>query len=126
MKPWPRTLHVLSVGAAAVSEPRLACGHIRESTGRQVLGLGVQRDEIERYVKGRGWTPVRHYVDAGKSGATFERPGFRKMLGDVRTGLAEVVVVARLDRVGRNLRGLLAFIEDDLRSLGVELVSVAE
>lgn len=65
----------------------------------------------------------RLYVDRGKSGATFDRPELAKCLKSLKSG--DVLVVWKLDRLGRSLKHLLMTI-DDLAVRGVGFKSVSE
>lgn len=63
--------------------------------------------------------------DEGFSGKNTSRPGFTRLMADVRSGLLGVVIVYRLDRIGRNLRDFCNLL-DDLQQHGVAFVSVRE
>ena len=65
---------------------------------------------------------TRSYQDV-VSGRTFERPGLSALLDYARSG--DTLMVVRLDRLGRSLRGLLGIV-DDLKKRGVALVSIEE
>ena len=80
--------------------------------------------EIRRYVAARGWTAVE-YVDRGISGAKDRRPALDRLLIDARRRRFDVVVVWRLDRLGRNLRHLITLLEE-LQALGIAFVSLGE
>ncbi len=83
-----------------------------------------QLAEVRRYVNARGWSAVEH-VDRGISGAKDRRPALDEMLRDARRRRFDVVVVWRLDRLGRNLRHLVVLLEE-LQALGVAFVSLNE
>ncbi len=80
--------------------------------------------ELRRYVEARGWTGVE-YTDHGVSGAKERRPALDRLLSDAKRRKFDVLVCWRLDRLGRNLRHLIGFL-DDLQALGVAFVSLAE
>jgi len=80
--------------------------------------------ELRRYVQARGWTPVEH-VDRGVSGAKDRRPALDALVKDARRRRFDVVVVWRLDRLGRNLRHLIVLLEE-LQALGIAFVSLNE
>ena len=67
--------------------------------------LGTQVSEMQAYCERRAYEPLEPYVDV-QSGADLrkQRPHFQRMLGDVRAGLVDVVVVWRHDRAFRDLR----------------------
>jgi len=107
-----------------------AVAYIRVSTEGQAergLGLEVQREDIQRFCEQQEWELLRVYEDAGVSGATPppDRPAFAKLLADLEANGVDKVVVARLDRLARDLGGQL-WAEKELLVNGVELVSVAE
>jgi DNA invertase Pin-like site-specific DNA recombinase len=83
-----------------------------------------QLAEIRRYVGARGWTSAE-YVDRGISGAKDRRPALDALLKDARRRRFDVVVVWRLDRLGRNLRHLITLLEE-LQALGIAFVSLNE
>ena len=83
-----------------------------------------QLTELRRYVGQRGW-PAREYVDNGVSGSTDSRPALDRLLSDAKRRKFDVLVCWRLDRLGRNLRHLILFLEE-LQALGVAFVSLAE
>ena len=83
-----------------------------------------QLAELRRYVPARGWTATEH-VDAGVTGAKDSRPALDAMLADVRRRRVDVVVVWRLDRLGRSLRHLVTVL-DEMAALGVAFVSLGE
>jgi DNA invertase Pin-like site-specific DNA recombinase len=59
------------------------------------------------------------------TGKTMDRPGWAKLEADIRAGKVGVVVVWRLDRLGRTAKGLTALF-DELRAKGVNLVSLRD
>ena len=80
--------------------------------------------EFNRYIAARGWIGV-NYVDNGVSGAKDRRPALDTLLMDARRRRFDVLVVWRLDRLGRNLRHLITLLED-VQTLGIAFVSLAE
>lgn len=83
-----------------------------------------QLDELRRYAEARGWSATE-YIDRGVSGGKDRRPAHDQLVRDARRRRFDVLVVWRLDRLGRNLRHLITFLEE-LQALGVEFVSLAE
>jgi putative DNA-invertase from lambdoid prophage Rac len=80
--------------------------------------------ELRRYVEARGWASTE-FVDRGVSGAKERRPALDALLKDAKRRRFDVLVVWRLDRLGRNLRHLILLL-DELSALGVAFVSLAE
>lgn len=65
------------------------------------------------------------YVDRGVSGAKDRRPALDQLLKDAKRRRFDVLVVWRLDRLGRSLRHLILLL-DELTALGVGFVSLGE
>lgn len=81
-------------------------GYVRISkteAGRDALSLEAQEAKIRRECDYRGWELVEVVRDAGASGKTTDRPGFRRALDVVASGEAAGLVAARLDRVSRSV-----------------------
>jgi putative DNA-invertase from lambdoid prophage Rac len=81
--------------------------------------------ELRRYVAARGWAVTKEYVDQGVSGAKERRPALDDLVKDAKRRRFDVLVVWRLDRLGRNLRHLILLL-DDLQATGVAFVSLSE
>lgn len=95
--------------------PRLV-GYARVSTDDQDLSL-----QIDALTK-QGIPKNAIFMDK-LSGAKTERPGLTKCLEMLRTG--DILVVWRLDRLGRSMRHLITLVED-LRSKGIGFRPVNE
>jgi DNA invertase Pin-like site-specific DNA recombinase len=79
----------------------------RVSTDEQAdsrAGLDAQEAAIEAEVTRRGWQLVAMETDAGASGKSMTgRPGLAAALTAVESGVADALVVAKLDRLSRSL-----------------------
>lgn len=80
--------------------------------------------ELRRYASARGWD-VKEHVDHGISGTKERRPALDAVLADAKRRRFDVLVVWRLDRLGRNLRHLIVLLEE-LQALGIAFVSLGE
>jgi DNA invertase Pin-like site-specific DNA recombinase len=65
--------------------------------------LSAQRAAIEAEVLRRDWQLLEVVEDAGVSGRTFSRPGLDRALSLCRSGEADGVVTAKLDRLSRSV-----------------------
>lgn len=104
-------------------------GYIRVSTDGQVgedkFGLEVQQQQIVDYCARNDMNVLRWYKDEGESGAK-ERPGFDSLVyGEVNNPPVEAVVVAKTDRVARDIE-VYYYYKMLLRKKEIELVSIAE
>lgn len=88
----------------------------------------VQFDACCAFVQsqaGAGWVLVEdRFDDEGYSGATLGRPALERLLGVVRSGGVDRVVVYRLDRLSRSLRHFVQ-LSEELRSHNVALTIVS-
>ena len=80
--------------------------------------------ELRKYVAARGWDFVE-YTDHGVSGAKESRPALDRLMKDARRRQVDVVIVWRLDRMGRSLRHLVSTLAE-LEQLGVGFISIGE
>ena len=80
--------------------------------------------ELRRYVEARSWTAVE-FVDRAVSGSTDRRPALDRLVADARRRRFDVLVVWRLDRLGRNLKHLVTLLED-VQAVGIAFVSLGE
>lgn len=104
-------------------------GYTRVSTdgqcGDDKFGLAVQRAQIEDYCRRNDMTVVHWVSDEGESGAK-ERPGFDEIVyGEVSNPPYEAVVVAKTDRVARDIN-VYYYYKMLLVKKDIKLISVAE
>jgi site-specific DNA recombinase len=106
-----------------------AAAYLRVSTEGQVgedkFGLPAQKEAILEYAKNHGIEVVAFFEDNGISGATLDRPGLQQLIHESGTETFHSVLVAKMDRVARDLYTAL-FIEKELLLNGVEIISVSE
>lgn len=103
--------------------------YIRVSTHEQAIeGYSVkeQTERLKAYAAAMGWTVVRICTDPGYTGSDTHRPGLRELLKDVRNGLADKVVVYKLDRLSRSQKDTLYLIEDEFLANDTDFVSMCE
>lgn len=114
------------VKAKGVAMRHSAVGYVRVSTERQAeegLGLAIQERAIRHLARTAGLKLQEIVRDEGVNGTLEERPGLASLLDSLRPGM--VVVVARLDRLARDLL-TQEFLLRDMRQRGADLVSCSQ
>ncbi|MFH1282044.1 MAG: recombinase family protein [bacterium] len=102
--------------------------YIRVSTDLQTDGLGlqIQKDSILKYLNSRpNYQLTKIYEDPGYSGAGIDRPGLSELLTDAKEHKFNKIIVARLDRLSRDLYTAL-WLEKELLLHDVTVESVSE
>ncbi len=103
--------------------------YIRVSTDGQVgedkFGLDAQKEQIIEYCAKNDMNIVKWYSDEGESGAKY-RPGFDEIVyGEVTNPPYEAVVVAKSDRVARDIN-IYFYYQGALLRKNIELISITE
>jgi site-specific DNA recombinase len=109
------------------TKPRVAV-YARVSTEEQAkegVSIDTQLSALRKYSDLMGWEIAGEYVDPGVSGATDDRPGFRRLMMDARKQRFNIIAVSKLDRFFRNLRLLLNYVHEFEES-GIKFVSISE
>jgi site-specific DNA recombinase len=91
----------------------------------QPYSLEAQDSRLASYVASQdGWELVRRFSDQ-MSGATTERPNLQRALTEARAGRFDLLLVYRVDRFSRSVRGLAQLL-DELERAGVAFSSATE
>ena len=105
--------------------PKRVAVYARVSTTGHGQDVGLQLEELRQVAVQRHWEVVGEFVDEGISGAATERPALDAMMDAARMGKLDLVVVWKLDRLGRSIQHLLGLL-DELQNHGVGFVSVRD
>src|SRR5260221_2542951 len=91
--------------------------------------LHAQRESCDAYIKSQrheGWTSLPSlYDDGGYSGGSTDRPALKRLLADIQSGLIDVLVVYKVDRLTRSLADFAKIVEI-FDAAGVSFVSVTQ
>src|SRR5207244_2843000 len=91
----------------------------------QPYSLEAQASRLQSYIASQeGWLLVRTFSDQ-KSGATIDRPALQQALSKARAGRFDLLLVYRVDRFSRSVRGLAQLLEE-LDRAGVAFRSATE
>ena len=70
-----------------------------ESDSESVIN---QRNILKTFVTNNNYILEEEYIDDGYSGTNFDRPGFKRMIQDIRNRRINMVIVKDLSRLGRD------------------------
>ena len=98
-------------------------GKAYESDSESVLN---QRNMLMNFVKEKGFIFVGEYVDDGFSGTDFDRPGFNKMMEDIKNKVINLVIVKDLSRLGRDHVMTGYYVETFFPENGIRFISMQE
>ena len=107
-----------------------AIGYCRVSTdgqlGEDKFGLASQKEQITKYAKDNGYEIIEWFMEEGVSGVSDDRPELDRIVyGDVTNPPFEAVIVAKNDRIAREIK-LYYFYKQLLYKKDIELISISE
>ena len=98
-----------------------------DSGRTESISIGSQRELLRSFVRSRRDMEIYDtYVDDGYSGINFDRPGFKRMMEDVRAGKVDCIIVKDLSRFGRDYIEAGRLIQKDLPALNVRFIAVTD
>jgi DNA invertase Pin-like site-specific DNA recombinase len=103
-------------------DPRVAL-YVRVSTGTQ--SVDPQELALRKYCEERDWTQIQIFKDPAISGMKDRRPGLDALMDAARRRAIDVVLIWKLDRLGRSLLHLVQALEE-FRQLGIDFISTTE
>lgn len=88
--------------------------------------IKTQRSLLTQYCKENNIPVYDVYTDDGFSGTNFERPAFKRMLNDLESHRANLVIVKDLSRFGREYAQMGMYIENDFEDWNIRFISIGE
>jgi len=103
------------------------CCRVSTEEQRERQSIGTQVDFARRYCELHEIPVADYYTDDGVTGtiALDQRPEGQRLLNDARTGKFRLLLVYRLDRLGRDARHILNAVAE-FEALGVQVKSMTE
>lgn len=89
-----------------------AIGYVRVSTNKQEIGPEVQIAALTEEAARRGWSLDIRREDAASAKSLQGRPVLADALADLKAGRADVLAVAKLDRLSRSVADFARILED--------------
>ena len=104
----------------------VADGDIRNDEKEESNSIENQRAALHDFVEHRKDLigEVVEYIDDGYTGTNFDRPEFKKMLEDMKTGKIDVLITKDLSRLGRNFIEVGDYMEQIFPLLGVRYIAI--
>ena len=85
------------------NDNNLAIAYYRFSSHSQnEASIDQQRESAHRYAKEHGYKIIAEYEDRGISGTTDRRPGYQRMLAEVKVLKPAILILWKVDRLGRD------------------------
>jgi len=82
----------------------------------------LQLAPLREYCQRRGFTVAGEYIDNGVSGMKDRRPQLDRLLESARKRQVDLIIVWKLDRLGRSLKHLITIL-DEFKALDIGFVS---
>lgn len=80
---------------------------------------------LRKFIEGKPqFSLVDIYVDNGESGVSFKRNEFGRMMGDIKKGKVDCIIVKDLSRFGRNYIEAGEYLEEIFPLLGIRFIAV--
>lgn len=86
--------------------------------------IAAQRKMLRAYATENGYQITGEYADDGYSGTSFDRPDFKRMLGDIETGKVNMVITKDFSRLGRDYIAAGQYTELYFPERGVRYIAV--
>lgn len=97
-----------------------------DGTDVESSSIQTQKEMLTRYCRENGFIIADYYIDDGYSGKNFERPSFKRMIGDIESGKINCVITKDLSRLGRNHIETSLYIEMYFPEHGVRYIALAD
>lgn len=84
-----------------------------------------QQAVLRNFIEGKSCFSLHSvYVDNGRSGVNFKRGEFERLMGDIKGGLVDCIIVKDLSRLGRSYIETGEYLEQIFPLLGVRVIAV--
>jgi site-specific DNA recombinase len=94
-----------------------------EDQAKEGFSLDAQLEKLKAYCTARDWKIAGEYIDEGYSGRKTRRPAYVRMMQEIETW--DALLVIKMDRIHRNSKNFMLMMED-LNKKGKEFVSMME
>ena len=129
MTPFHKSQRAKAKKATKNDAARTVVGYVRVSSQEQAdsgVSIDAQKARLASYCDAMGLSLVATYCDAGISGGTLDRPGLQDALAALKKGAAHGLLIAKLDRLTRNVRDLGDLLDNYFAPGRFDLLSVSD
>ena len=88
--------------------------------------IASQRLITTDYARLHDLTVIDEYVDDGYTGTNFDRPGWKRLVADIRRDRIDCIIVKDLSRLGRNNVECGRYMEELFPAWGVRFISISD
>ena len=85
-----------------------------------------QKELLVKYTKDNNYTIYDIYIDDGYTGTNFNRPGFKKMIKDIKNKKINMIIVKDISRLGRDYIETGEYIEKWFPKNNVRFISILD
>lgn len=97
---------------------------LEDGRENESMSISNQKLMLKDFAEKNGMFRYEYYVDDGYTGRNFNRPGFQRMLADIKAGKIKRVVVKDMSRFGRNYLQVGMYTEMLFPEYGVHFIAV--
>lgn len=104
----------------------IADGDLGKDNKDESNSIENQRLLLQDFLQGRDdlGEESTEYIDDGYSGTNFDRPAFRQMIEDAKSGKFDAILMKDFSRLGRDYIGVGDYLEQIFPILGIRVISV--
>ena len=95
-----------------------------DGEGAESGSIANQRTYLHRWAEENGFRIMAEFQDDGYTGTDFERPGFQRLMAQLKSGRIRCFATTDLSRLGRNCGQALTLVEETFQRLGVRYIAV--
>lgn len=92
---------------------------IRSDNKMEKKCIKEQRKILMDFVRKNNYEIYDEYVDEGYSGTNFNRPNFKRMIKDIKSGKVNMVISKDLNKLGRNYLETYEYLENGVRYISI-------
>lgn len=103
--------------------------YIRVSTEEQAqkgYSIDDQKERLIAYCQSQGWADYTLYIDDGYTGTNLNRSALKRLIRNIEEGKIQMVIVYKLDRLGRKQLDVLHLLEEVFEKNNVTFKSATE